>query len=298
MSSDRPTGVGACFVTYNPDFGLLKRALRSIAGQVDLVFVVDNGSSTAEAVSKLSQESRCQFVSLGRNLGIAAAFNEAFRRAAAAGLTWLITCDQDSVMPQGMVDAFLSAAEHSDHGRLGIVCPNFQNRTTGRVEYSQEAPTLIQKCISSGAMTSISAWEEVGGFDEVMFIDGVDFDFCSRLMNAGLGILLVPNVCIEHEIGNAQVYRILGHEFIVFNHSAFRKYYIAQNIAYLDGKYRGGQVSPIAYLKFLKQVLLVLLYEDHKGLKVKRLTAGFLHGKQMCQTLRRDSHSSKQQDSE
>ena len=282
MTSNMTPGkqVAAAFVTYNPDETLLRKALVSMTTQIGAVYVVDNGSDDATAIADICAGLSCRFVPLGSNLGIAAAYNRAFDLAHDAGCAWVVTCDQDSIMPDGMVDKLFSAAtEFERPDKLGIVCPNFVNRTTSRREYSYDTPTEIDKCISSGSMTSVAAWEAVGGFDEAMFIDAVDFDFCYRLRDAGYTVLLVPNVCIEHEIGDVRVHRFLGHEFLVLNHSAFRKFYIAQNIVYVSGKYHGGHVQPVAYLKVLKQLFLVLLYENDKAEKLSSIMHGASRGR-------------------
>lgn len=279
------SGVMAALVTYNPDMRLLREALGSICRQTHTL-IVDNGSLNENEISSLCKELACSFVSLGENRGVAAAYNVAFKIAHEAGLSWVITCDQDSIMPDGMVRNFLSEVTHWDGASLGIVCPNFENRTTGKCEYGLDKPTLIDECISSGSMTSIESWEAVGGFDEDMFIDGVDFDFCWRIRQKGYGILLIPSVRINHEIGDARIHSILGHEFLVFNHSAFRKFYIAQNIVYMDGKRHDNRVRLYARLKVLKQELLVLFYESEKCKKLASIHAGVRRGIQLLNTRR------------
>lgn len=272
----------AAFTSYNPDVKLLESAICSIKSQVAETLIVDNGSSNFEEIQALALRCGAQVISFRENRGIASAFNAAFHYAADKAYKWVITCDQDSVMPEGMVSHFISAEEfYEGEVRIGIVCPNYYNRTTRYLEYSGEVPRLIDCCISSGSLTLVSAWDEISGFDESMFIDGVDLEFCDRLYGAGFGILLVPDVHMEHEIGSASLHGILGHKFLVFNHSPFRKFYIAQNTIYRDGKGRGGRVSIVAYLRVLKQALLVVLFEENKTEKLSRIIAGTMSGRKM-----------------
>lgn len=274
--------IAAVFVTYQPDLALLERAICSIARQVGALYVVDNGSSNIKDIFSLCYRNGATLLSLGSNCGIACAYNRAFDWAKSHGCSWVITCDQDSVMPDDMISRFLGVVGSCEQDEdLGIVCPNFIYRTTGQREYGYDFPIKIDKCISSGALTSVDAWQMVGGFDEAMFIDGVDFDFCKRLRDAGWSILLVPDVCIEHEIGDVRIHRVFGHQFQVFNHSAFRKYYIAQNIVYISGKYHGGKPESVAYLKVLKQLLLVLFYEKDKQEKITSIMRGARHGREL-----------------
>lgn len=277
----------AAFTSYNPDFELLERAVRSVSEQVAEVAIVDNGSRNIEPVKELAERTGSRLIAFPENRGIAAAFNAAFRYAKDKDFKWVLTCDQDSVMVDGMVERFLSVeGSCGEHGRVGIVCPNFYNRTTGRLEYVDDGPRMIDSCISSGSLTLVSAWEAIGGFDEVMFIDGVDFEFCDRLKDSGYRVLLVPDVHMEHEIGAASLHGLPGHKFLVLNHSAFRKFYIAQNIIYMDAKKRGGRVSLVAYLKLLKQVLLVVAYEKDKGEKLGRIREGARKGTELAGAIR------------
>lgn len=272
----------AAFVTFNPDIELLERALYSIGGQASETVIVDNGSSNVEEIHNMVSRLGVRLISLKENQGIAAAFNVAFCCAREKSYKWVITCDQDSVMPDQMVARLLDASKQYENAiDIGIVCPNFYNRSAQCPEYLDKTPRLLDCCISSGSLTLVSAWNEISGFDEEMFIDGVDFEFCDRLIDAGYKILLVPDVYMEHEIGSASLHSILGHKFLVFNHSPFRKFYIAQNIIYRDGKGRGGHAGISAYLKVAKQMILVIMYEKDKLSKLFKLFMGTLSGRKM-----------------
>lgn len=60
----------------------------------------------------------------------------------------------------------------------------------------------------------------------------------------------------------------------VQNHSAFRKYYIARNVIYLAKK--NGNRSRVfrSYLQVIKQLLIVLFYENDKKEKICAIMRG------------------------
>lgn len=278
----------AAFTSYNPDLELFYEAVSSVRPQVSNVIIVDNGSDNLVGVQEIASKTGSILISFGENKGIAAAYNVAFERAIRYGADWVLTCDQDSVMPDDMVLRLVEgASSFSTISPIGIVCPNFRNRTTGSLEFDYGEPRLIKNCISSGSLTSTVAWTTISGFDENMFIDGVDFEFCDRLVPAGFDILLVPNVVMYHEIGNIEFHNILGHSVAVLNHSPFRKFYIAQNIIYRDGKSRGGIASPVSFVKVLRQVVLVIAFEDDKLDKISSLLRGMKSGVALLSRLRR-----------
>lgn len=280
--------IAAAIVTFNPDISLLKRVIGALHKQVVKLYVVDNCSDNKTEIKNICTIKDVYFIPLPENKGIAAALNCAFKKADDDGMKWLLTCDQDSVIPDDFLEKI--AKQKKDlikQKNIGIICPNFVNRSTGEKEYEGETLKLIDKCITSGSLTRISSWKEIQGFDEDMFIDGVDFDFCIRLKNAEYKILLLPNICIEHEIGNAREHSLFGHKFLVLNHSAFRKEYIAQNILYLNGKFNNGQITLRTILRLCKQFVLVIFYEQDKKAKIKALWRGCMKGRFMCRSLRR-----------
>lgn len=278
----------AAFTSFNPEIGLFRDALESVVSQVDRVIIVDNGSRNISDIQNLADETRSLLISFHNNRGVAAAYNSAFSEAANLGAEWVLTCDQDSVMPNDMVYRLFQGASDAGVGHsIGIICPNFRNRTTGQAEHANLRPKIIDACISSGSLTLVSAWKEISGFDEEMFIDGVDFEFCDRLNLSGYCVLLIPDINMDHEIGTAELHSFMGHRFSVLNHSAFRKYYIAQNILYRDGKLRGGAPSTFAFLKILKQELLVLVYENDKIKKTKSIFLGTRSGIKLLREMKR-----------
>lgn len=280
--------ISAAIVTFNPDISLLRRVIGALRKQVVKLYVVDNCSDNKTEIRSICITEDADFIPLPKNEGIAAALNCAFKKADDDGMKWLLTSDQDSVMPDDLLKKFSKqGGDLIAQKNLGIICPNFVNRSTGEKEYEGESPKLIDMCITSGSLTRISSWKEIQGFDEEMFIDGVDFDFCVRLKNAGYKILLLPNVCIEHEIGNACEHSLFGYKFLVLNHSAFRKKYIAQNILYLDGKFNNGRITFRTILRLCKQFALVIFYEQDKKAKIEALWQGCVKGRFMCRSLRR-----------
>ena len=63
----------------------------------------------------------------------------------------------------------------------------------------------VKGCFTSASWVNIKAWQEVGGFDDSMFIDRVDYDFCMTLWEAGWGIYKTVKTEILHELGSAEL---------------------------------------------------------------------------------------------
>lgn len=83
--------VAGVVVTFFPDDGLVDRLL-VLAGQVDLLIVVDNGSSGRawEGVLRAVRATGATLVVNGTNRGLATALNQGAAQAMDSGCRWLL----------------------------------------------------------------------------------------------------------------------------------------------------------------------------------------------------------------
>lgn len=268
--------VCACIITYNPDTARLADNIEMIVRQTSLVIIVDNGSANYEKIVEL-KEATLGSVLLARNernMGIAAALNRGFSIARNMGFDWCISLDQDSVATPNLVSSLSKSIRES----VAIVCPSLQDRNY-KAKSSNSGIHEVQQCITSGSLTRVYAWESVKGFDERMFIDGVDFDFCYRLVENGWKIFQNDTVILIHEIGKITIKKFLWKTVIIKNHSAMRKYYISRNIIYIAKKRRKPLL--LAFAKVIKQSLIVLVYENNKIKKTNAILRGLFDGIKM-----------------
>lgn len=128
-------------------------------------------------------------------------------------------------------------------------------------------------------MVSVDVWQKVGGFDQQLFIDMVDADFCYRLRLAGYKIICINKVGMIHELGDTFRIRFLYRDRTILNHSAFRKYYIFRNTIYVLRKYKIAH--DYRYFDLIKNFIGILLYEDSKASKIKRSIKGIVDGIRM-----------------
>lgn len=282
-------GIAACIVTYNPELARFSECLSAVAEQVEHVFVVDNGSNETSGVEALCREyDNAIFVPLGENKGIAAALNMGCTAADEKRCTAVLTLDQDSICEDGLVEK-LAAHLAKD---VGIAAPWISY--AGNEEYydlPQDGPYEVEWTITSASLTSIDAWRKIGGFDEALFIDSVDRDFCIRLRRAGYRVVIDPATSLSHELGDMRCVRILGKVIHITNHSSFRKYYIARNKILLAKK---GEISSAECVREISQEFFkALLLEDNKASKISRLMRGIVDGLQSRMGTPRTGVSSK-----
>lgn len=234
-SSSSRSSVCAVIVTYNPGQELA-RNVRAISEQVALVIVVDNGSSAIgmQHVTDASTISNTKLLLLGRNRGIAKALNVGISLARDQGFDWVVTLDHDSMPEPDMVEGMLTTLPITNNERIALVGPTLldieaRTQLQKTVDSVTDNTTLPLTLMTSGCLTSVRCWKEVGGFREDMFIDYVDHEYCLRCTSLGWRIFQSTAI-LNHKLGAMRTHRLVGS--IVYNsshHSPRRRYYITRN---------------------------------------------------------------------
>lgn len=242
MSIPARGGVRAVFVTWNPDEQRLFEAVRSLAAQVAGVVIVDNGSDNCEALTaQFAQSDRVTVVSLTDNLGIGAALNVGVRLALLEDPAWIMTMDQDTLVSEGAVAGILqdySALDDQLKSRCAVLAlrPHPQPASIWLTRYVESLLALREVgefterrgVITSGNLVRADLARQVG-FNESMFIDQVDFDFCYSVRRHGFIVLQQRSVTMDHILGEhyRDVERVHPYE------NAQRFYYIVRNSTYM-----------------------------------------------------------------
>ena len=271
----------AAIITYNPDIALLKRTIGLMRGQVGYIAVYDNHSKNADEISAAASEyENVIFVGNPENLGLPVNYNRAAALAKEKNCDWLMILDQDSVLPDDIVER-LSA--YFGDKRNAIVCPRFRDvNLYSEAEFEALKPkepyTKLEKCISSASVNRVSTILELGGFDEKLFIDQVDYDYCKNVRDHGYRIIQVNDCVIDHSIGKSKFVRFLGMKLVAYNHSPVRKYYFFRNRVYYARKYHITPLNNIRFFTSLVKHFIALFYEEDRSVKIKNAWKGIRDG--------------------
>ena len=275
--------VSGTVITYNPDLKLLKDNLSAAIPQVSRMLVYDNGSgNVAEIRDLISALPSVDLIENGENLGLPVNYNKAAREI---GGGWLLILDQDTVLPEGYVEA---AGAFFEQEEVSIICcPYWDSGAESLEAFRARLPSgevsEIDFCISSGSICRVRDIFRLGGFDERMFIDIVDYDYCRTVVEHGLKILQMNRYYIRHSLGVPKQVRLLsGKRAVTGNHSAFRKYYIARNAVYYVRKHKlRYKENRVFYKRHMKMLFLYPLYEEHKWSKCRAILKGIFDGLRM-----------------
>jgi rhamnosyltransferase len=280
MWKGAPVRTFACIVTYEPDLGILAENLRAVARQVDAVIVVDNGSENVSTFADELPES----VVLNRlpaNRGLSVAMNIAVQSAESQHAEFVLMLDQDSVVVPGLVATLLADLDENED--LAMVGPRIDDRNLeSDVAHDGRGLERVNACITSGSLIRVDDWKRVGGWDEALFIDYVDFDFCLRLRSRGRAIGIDHRTALHHSIGDA---RRQGRA-TAWGHSAQRLERMAKDVLHYARKHRRSpmdlQVVPNRRSRALavlaRKALIIALHEDAKHAKIRALVRGSIQG--------------------
>lgn len=275
-----PPRVLGAVVTYEPDASWVDH-LQALRQQLETVVVIDNGSSNIAAIEAAAAQAGCLLIRNQSNLGIAQAMNQGLALAQEKGVNWLWTFDQDTMIAPGAWSAMAEVlADLQPEHRFAVLGMAHRDRQT-RQDYGPQ-PDADQRwfdipvTISSGSLLWVPAARQLGGFDERLFIDGVDHEYCLRCRQRSWRVVKVPASQATHSLGALQAHRVLGLRLHSTNHKALRRYYMARNTAWIVRHYfRSDAKTCLRLLAVLgATVLTVALFETGRRAKLRAVAHG------------------------
>ena len=274
----------AVIISYNPD-NLIINLYNSIKDQVSELIIVDN-FTTDEKSKKYLEELKnkgCKIIFNDKNYGIAKALNQGAKYATDNGYKWLLTLDQDSKFFPNTYKILLDSYEKmDDKDKTMLIAPKYIERFDCKnfnISNSYDVNTSIKWkkekfIISSGSLINTDIFNHIGFFEEKLFIDNVDFDFCLRLNIKGFISKIAENIYFLHSLGNKNSH--------TYNFTPMRRYYMARNSIYILRKYffyiPKKSVSMVIHSGLFISSLRVIFFEKDKFKKVYSSYKGFIDG--------------------
>jgi rhamnosyltransferase len=270
----------AIITTMSPDENFIAN-LNAVVNQVSSVIIINDSGTFNDELARICNEFFLNGIDVSvehniKNFGIAKSLNIGVELGIARGFKYILTLDDDTRIGENYVET-LYLALISDKS-VALMIGSF---TDGQKCRDADSDLIYKRCvITSGSIFHVDSYIKVSGFDEKMFIDYVDFDFCIKIKYAVGKIVLNNNAHFHHRIGERKSIKLLGFTFSSYNHSPFRIYYQSRNVLYLVIKH--FRKEPI-YLIYLTRILVMLplriiFVDDNKMLKLKNYFLGLYHG--------------------
>lgn len=260
--------VVAVTILYNPDNNICDNII-SYLPYADVLIIADN-SATKEIPDSLLRNDKVVYLHDGENRGIAERLNEAAKIAKEKGYEWLLTMDQDSCFEQVQIEKYFSYVDdYAYKEQVAIFGVEFEKKQPEEKVIAEEVNYLI----TSGSLVNLNLFDTIGKFDEKLFIDEVDLEYCFRAITKGYKIIKLPFIFLNHNLGEKGNYRSLKNLKTTQRalHSSLRIYYMVRNFLYVQKKY------PNQFL---------LEDKERKNTLINRIKNNLLYGNTRLLTLR------------
>ncbi len=268
--------IAGVIILYYPDQTLVSN-IASYLDYLDILYIVDNSEIPNElAVAALLEDKKVKYFCNQENKGIAYALNQGAKQAIKDGYDYLLTMDQDSKAQSSMMQELLGFLHENDCSTIGIITPvhKLSNFNAQAIEmYSQ----VVLTTMTSGNLLNLAIYQQIGGFDEKLFIDYVDHEYCLRLYRYGFTVVQVNTAFLEHKLGKYKILHIGNlFKFSYTNHSALRRYYITRNRFYVAELYHTTSPEFVKLDKkaFWRELGKIILFEGDKINKLRYIISG------------------------
>ena len=288
----------ALVVSYMPNHDVLGSLLRSLSSQVDVLVLIDNGGGEQVAKTVRAQGVLMDCIRCEGNLGLGHALNRGFRYALEVGATHVATFDQDSDPASDLIARLMDA--HRKLGFAGERCaavgPAFFDvrkdemtffpfyRTEGGVIQTLQPAqpgtadlVEVDMLITSGMLINAAAWADGIRYDEALFVDHTDTEWCFRARSCGYKLFGCTSIHMGHALSDAPPKVFMGLSF--FRYSPLRRYYYYRNTTYLCSD---SVVPRVWRHRFAKGLIVRLagnwMVDDRKFQSLKMMVRGAWDG--------------------
>ncbi len=270
--------IATAVVLYYPDTEIIKR-VKVYAQYLDLLIIVDN-TDKCDLSAEFKGIPNAHYVTLGMNKGVATALNIGASLAIRSGCSWMMMLDQDSVLQRETYDSIRRQIIAMEGLNIGLLSP---------VQVSKESDLPVPRIFSetedvahvmtSGSTLNLAAYKHCGPFEDKLFIDHVDHEYCLRLGSVGYRVIKLKHIVLEHALGEIQERKLFGRSFQFVSHRPFRSYYYVRNGAYVASKYirHHPQFLISLCLQLIKDIVKAIIFQDKKILRLKMMFVGLWH---------------------
>jgi rhamnosyltransferase len=274
-------------IIYNPDFNQLRNIIRKQLANFKNLLLINN--SPEFDLSEFNCE-QIEIINNSSNFGIAKALNIGILEAKKKKFQYVALFDQDTFLPLDCSKKMINFINNYENNNACLFCPNFYNLVTNR--FNKIKKIKLFRCISynpdnelisypsysitSGSFINLLTFKKIGFFDEKLFIDLVDTEWCLRAQSYGYKIVQNNALTIRHSLGESHIELF---NFKIQIHSPLRLYYYFRNSIYL---YTLPHIFfnwvLIDFFKNILRFIFYILFVQNRRNYFKYIIKGYYHG--------------------
>jgi rhamnosyltransferase len=263
--------IAAVVILYYPEDKTIE-FIQSYYPCIQKLYVMDNSEKGSGISNAINQLQNAVYIHDGENKGISKRLNQACSMAINDGYELLLTMDQDSTFDKQDFENYLKCIEaFKDKEEVGMFGAEYVNK----VNENECSPKQMNYLITSGSIINLKAYKAIGSFDENLFIDEVDLEYCYNARSKGFKIIKFENIFLRHSLGVVTT----GISLKSFRrtprmlHSPLRVYYMVRNYLYVNKKYPQLHLldNPDRKTGILNRIKNNFIYGKNKWLLIKLL---------------------------
>lgn len=268
--------IAAVVILYNTEEDVIKN-IKSYSS-VEKIYAIDNSEKSSESLRESIIAIRnCVYISDKENKGIAARLNQASLLAIAEGYDWLLTMDQDSAFEDENFNNYISCCRNYP-GNENVALFGVAHETN-QLQAAECNAVAVKQLITSGSLLNLKNYQQIGDFDEALYIDQVDFDYCYRSVLNDFLVIRFDNIFLKHSIGKTSVHQSLKSfkQTKRSLHSPTRMYYMVRNYFYMQSRYKKQFKAELASSRkdLLVRIKNNFLYSNKRLSVLKHIALGF-----------------------
>lgn len=265
-----PNRILAVVVTYYPEKDLLLQNILSFIDNVDKVLIWENTPLDKVEQYRFVDHKKVEYRGDGIN-SISHALNNAWHYARDNSFDYLLTMDQDSLWVN--FPNYLERTIYNNKAPNGIYGPTIEGR-----EYDDDFH--YGDIITSGMLVPIRILNEVGGYNELFNVDGIDTYLCYSAMEKGYGVYTVKGCVLKQKFGNQGKLSFGPFLFSSYNYSGTRLYEIYKSQIIIQRRFHVCSEYSKYFWKnrMFKWPIKILLGEKDKTFKFINIFKGIYQG--------------------
>lgn len=221
--------IGAVIVLYNPVLDILRNNIKTLINDCYVV-LINNGKRVDVNIN----HPNIYYKELGENKGIAYALNRGIGYCIENEYDYVITLDQDSQIDCNLIRCLLNSYEelYKIDNYIAALSPIHINVENNMPYKYNSIKCLndyleVRELLTSGMFLKTSIFKEIGGMDDKLFIDGVDFEWSWRVRSQlKKHLYMDTRIKMYHKLGEGDK-RLLGRNIAIA--TPFRCYYQYRN---------------------------------------------------------------------
>ena len=273
-------------VTYN-SAAVIENCLGSISVGIE-VFVVDNASSDETCTLIKEKFPHINLIKNEENVGFGRANNLALRQVKTE---FALVLNPDTVLQENSIKNLLIAADKYEDAAIiapvlyhedGTMQQSYKTdvfaREKNRCKYIEPGGDLCADFLSGAVMLlRISSFNDIGFFDENIFLFYEDDDICLKAKKAGHSLVMAKNAKVMHMLGKSSPATISS--------IYFKNKHLIWSRIYLQAKYKSKLSAKmmairLALINFIKLLAYGFIFNKIKFVKTwGRLVGAVLGGR-------------------